>query len=32
MPIATQVYHVLFENRSPREATVELMQRPLKVE
>ena len=32
MPIATQVYRVLFENRSPREATVELMQRPLKVE
>lgn len=32
MPIASQVYRVLFENRSPREATVELMQRPLKVE
>jgi glycerol-3-phosphate dehydrogenase (NAD(P)+) len=32
MPIVTQVYRVLFENKSPREATVELMQRPLKFE
>ena len=32
MPIAAQVYHVLFESKSPREATVELMLRPLKVE
>lgn len=32
MPIVTQVYQVLFENKSPREATVELMQRPLKFE
>jgi glycerol-3-phosphate dehydrogenase (NAD(P)+) len=32
MPIATQVYRVLFEGKSPREATVELMQRPLKAE
>lgn len=32
MPIATQVYQVLFEGKSPREATIELMQRPLKVE
>ena len=32
MPIAEQVYRVLFENKSPREATVELMQRPLKLE
>jgi glycerol-3-phosphate dehydrogenase (NAD(P)+) len=32
MPIATQVYRVLFEGKSPRDATVELMQRPLKVE
>jgi glycerol-3-phosphate dehydrogenase (NAD(P)+) len=32
MPIATQVYRVLFESKSPREATVELMQRPLRVE
>ncbi len=32
MPIATQVYKVLFEGKSPREATVELMQRPLKAE
>ena len=32
MPIATQVYQVLFEQKSPREATVELMQRPLKAE
>ena len=32
MPIAQQVYRVLFEGRSPREATIELMQRPLKGE
>ncbi len=32
MPIAEQVYRVLFENKSPREATIELMQRPLKLE
>ncbi len=32
MPIARQVYRVLFEGKSPREATVELMQRPLKSE
>ena len=32
MPIAEQVYRVLFEGRSPREATLELMNRPLKFE
>ena len=32
MPIAQQVYRVLFEGKSPRAATVELMQRPLKSE
>lgn len=32
MPIATQVYQVLFEGQSPRVATMELMQRPLKAE
>ena len=32
MPIARQVYRVLFEGKSPRLATVELMQRPLKAE
>lgn len=32
MPIATAVYEVLFENKSPRNATVELMQRPLREE
>ena len=32
MPIAGQVYSVLFENKDPREATMELMQRPLKEE
>ncbi|MCA9051585.1 MAG: NAD(P)H-dependent glycerol-3-phosphate dehydrogenase, partial [Planctomycetaceae bacterium] len=32
MPIAAQVYYVLFEGRSPREATEELMQRPLREE
>lgn len=32
MPIARQVYRVLFEGKSPRAATVELMQRPLKTE
>lgn len=32
MPIAGQVYAVLFEGKSPREATEELMNRPLKSE
>lgn len=32
MPIAVEVYNVLFEQKSPRQATVELMQRPLKGE
>lgn len=32
MPIAHQVYEVLFENKSPLKATMELMQRPLKEE
>lgn len=32
MPIAEQVFRVLFEGRSPREATLELMNRPLKFE
>lgn len=32
MPIAAQVYKVLFENKSPQKATLELMQRPLKGE
>lgn len=32
MPIAQEVYRVLFEGRSPRDATVELMERPLKTE
>jgi glycerol-3-phosphate dehydrogenase (NAD(P)+) len=32
MPIATQVARVLFEGKSPRQATEELMQRPLKSE
>ncbi|MEZ6060465.1 MAG: NAD(P)H-dependent glycerol-3-phosphate dehydrogenase [Planctomycetaceae bacterium] len=32
MPIATEVYRVLFENKSPRAATEELMNRPLKEE
>jgi glycerol-3-phosphate dehydrogenase (NAD(P)+) len=32
MPIVAQVYKVLFENKSPLDATVELMQRPLKLE
>ncbi|MFM7056219.1 MAG: NAD(P)H-dependent glycerol-3-phosphate dehydrogenase [Planctomycetota bacterium] len=32
MPISEQVYRVLFEGRSPREATLELMNRPLKFE
>lgn len=32
MPIASEVYKVLFENKHPREATLELMQRPLKGE
>ncbi len=32
MPIANQVYAMLFEGKSPREATEELMNRPLKSE
>ncbi len=32
MPIAQEAYRVLFENKSPREATIELMQRPLREE
>lgn len=32
MPIASQVYSMLFEGKSPREATEELMNRPLKSE
>lgn len=32
MPIADQVYRVLFEDKDPRDATLELMQRPLKGE
>jgi glycerol-3-phosphate dehydrogenase (NAD(P)+) len=32
MPIATEVYRVLFEGKAPHEATMELMQRPLKSE
>jgi glycerol-3-phosphate dehydrogenase (NAD(P)+) len=32
MPIATEVFRVLFEGRSPREATEVLMQRPLREE
>jgi glycerol-3-phosphate dehydrogenase (NAD(P)+) len=32
MPIAEQVYCVLFENKPPHEATMELMNRPLKSE
>ena len=32
MPIAQEVFRVLFEGRSPREATVKLMERPLKTE
>ena len=32
MPIADQVYQVLFEGKSPWNATVELMNRPLKFE
>ncbi len=32
MPIADQVCQVLFEGKSPRDATVELMNRPLKFE
>jgi len=32
LPIATEVYRVLFEGRSPRDATEELMARPLKEE
>ncbi len=32
LPIATQVYAVLFEDRDPRDAVLELMRRPLKAE
>lgn len=32
MPISDQVFQVLFSNKSPREATMELMNRPLKSE
>jgi len=32
MPIAQEVYRVLFEDKSPREATMALMQRPLRGE
>lgn len=32
MPIAAEVYQVLFEGKSPLQATMELMQRPLKEE
>lgn len=32
MPIAGEVYRVLFEGKSPREATIALMQRPLRGE
>lgn len=32
MPIATAVYEVLFQGKAPQEATLELMQRPLKRE
>jgi len=32
MPIANEVYGVLFEGKSPHQATLELMQRPLKEE
>ncbi len=32
MPIADAVYDVLFENKSPKTATVELMLRPLREE
>lgn len=32
LPIATEVYRVLFEDHSPREATLRLMRRPLKGE
>lgn len=32
MPIASAVYQVLFENKPPDQATVELMQRPLRPE
>lgn len=32
MPIAQEVFSVLFENKPPRQATVELMQRPLRPE
>ena len=32
MPIAQEVFNVLFEHKSPRQATIELMQRPLKPE
>ncbi len=32
MPIASEVYQVLFDGKPPRDATLELMQRPLKPE
>lgn len=32
MPISDEVFNVLFKNKSPRQATVELMQRPLRPE
>jgi glycerol-3-phosphate dehydrogenase (NAD(P)+) len=32
MPITTEVYRILFENKSPHEATMNLMLRPSKVE
>ena len=32
MPIAAAVYSILFEGKSPRQATLDLMKRPLKEE
>ena len=32
MPITTEVYHVLFEGKSPEAATHSLMMRPLRAE
>ena len=32
MPITTGVYQMLYENKSPRELEIELMERPLKAE
>jgi glycerol-3-phosphate dehydrogenase (NAD(P)+) len=32
MPIATQVYQILYEGKAPKEAVRELMRRELKVE